>query len=395
MVAVDQLTVSMDAVASIQEQLVAAQEARVVRSPRGWELLHYQDCLWALRAPELMRAKLFVWRADNIDLPPGLARTFIETTLNAQEGDQRKHLRVPVAKLLAPRSIKKLEDDVREIVRIALDEVENPDDVDFLSEVAWRIPSMTYCAMTNIPYEYAPTIARLSDSTLAPLLTMEKDRVPEMEAAYVEMFDLVETYFEERRQDLGDDFTSALIETQMAGELTLDELYNLGVNFLQASVDNTVHEGALVIAQLLARPDSWHRLLAQPELVPNAVEEVMRMWPRFRTIIRYAADDFEMLGEKVAKDDLIFEHIEASHFDESVFPDPFTFDITRPLNPGPLIFGQGQYSCLGQHLARLEMRELLSAVMNRFPHARLLEFEQHQGPFVREVTTMRVSLTGK
>lgn len=394
MVAVDQLTVSIDAVASLDEQLAAAKENRVVRSPRGWELLRYDDCLWALRAPELMRAKLFVWRADNIGLGPGVARTFIETTLNAQEGDERKRLRIPVAKVLAPRSIKKLEDDVREIVRIALDEVENPDDVDFLTEVAWRIPSMTYCAMTNIPYSYAPTIARLSDSSLAPLLTMEKHRVPEMEAAYVEMFELVETYFEERRKNLGDDYTSMLIELQMAGELTLDELYNLGVNFLQASVDNTVHQGAIAVGQMLAHPEAWKQLLADPSLVPGAVEETMRMWPRFRTIIRYAADDFEMLGQQVKKDDLVFEHIEASQYDEAVFPDPHTFDITRSMHPGPLVFGQGQYSCLGQHLARLEMRELLSAVMNRFPHARLLEFEEHQGPFVREVTKMRVSLTG-
>lgn len=396
MVAVDQLSVSKDAVASLEEQLAAAKDHRIVRSQRGWELLRYEDCLWALRAPELMRAKLFIWRADNIDLPHGtVAREFIETTLNAQEGDMRKHLRVPVAKLLAPRSIKRLEDDVHMIVHRALDEVKDPDNVDFMEEVCWRIPSETYCAMTSIPYEYAPEIARLSDSSLGPLLTMEKDRVPEMLQAYEDTFAFVHKYFDERRQNLGDDFTSALIEMQIAGELTMDELYNLGVNFLQASVDNTVHESSLVIAKLLERPESWKMLLDNPSLKPHAVEEVMRMWPRFRTHIRYAAHDMELFGEQIAKDDLVFEHVVASHYDESVFPDPMTFDITRPLNPGPLIFGQGQYSCLGQHLARLEMHELLQAMMDRFPNARLLEFEEHEGPFIRHTTKMRVSLTGR
>lgn len=394
MVAVAELTVSADAVASQEEQLAAQTDHRIVRSPRGWEVLRYEDSLHVLRAPELMRAKLFVWRADNIDLPPGLARTFIETTLNAQEGEQRKHLRVPVARLLAPRSIKRLADDVHEIVHRTLDEVANPDDVDFLGEVAWRIPSQTYCAMVGIPYEYAPTIARISDSSLGPLLTMQKERVPEMEAAYHEGFELVEKHIEERRKDLGDDFTSALIETQMAGDLTMDELYNLGFNFLQASVDNTVHEGAFVVAKLLERPDSWAQLLEHPSLMAQATEEVMRMWPRFRTHMRYAAHDQELFGADLAKDDLVFVHVIASQLDERVFTDPLTFDITRPSTPGPLLFGQGQYSCLGQHLARLEMHELLTAVMERFPKARLLTFEEHEGPFVREVTKMRVSLTG-
>lgn len=386
---------SPDAVATQEEQLSAQREHRIVRSPRGWEVLRYEDGLHVLRAPELMRAKLFVWRADNIDLPAGLARTFIETTLNAQEGAQRKHLRVPVARLLAPRSIKRLADDVHEIVHRTLDEVADPSNVDFLEEVAWRIPSQTYCAMVGIPYEFAPTIARISDSSLGPLLTMQKERVPEMEAAYREGFDLVEKHIEERRKNLGEDFTSALIETQMAGELTLDELYNLGFNFLQASVDNTVHEGAFVIAKLLEREDSWARLLQQPSLMAQATEEVMRMWPRFRTHIRYAAEDQELFGADVAKDDLVFVHVIAAQLDERVFPDPLTFDITRPTTPGPLLFGQGQYSCLGQHLARLEMHELLTAVMERYPKARLLEFEEHEGPFVREVTKMRVSLTGE
>ncbi|CAN5271293.1 hypothetical protein BH11ACT4_BH11ACT4_19450 [soil metagenome] len=395
MVAVAELTVTPDAVASQDEQLLAQREHRIIRSPRGWEVLRYEDSLHVLRAPDLMRAKLFVWRADNIDLPAGLARTFIETTLNAQEGEQRKHLRVPVARLLAPRSIRRLADDVHEIVHRTLDEVANPDDVDFLGEVAWRIPSQTYCAMVGIPYEYAPTIARISDSSLGPLLTMQKDRVPEMEAAYHEGFELVEKHIEERRKNLGEDFTSALIETQMAGELTLDELYNLGFNFLQASVDNTVHEGAFVIAKLLERPASWAQLLQNPALMPQATEEVMRMWPRFRTHIRYAAEDQNLFGAEVAKDDLVFVHVIASQLDERVFDNPLDFDITRPMTPGPLLFGQGQYSCLGQHLARLEMHELLTAVMERFPDARLLDFEEHEGPFVREVTTMRVSLSGK
>jgi len=272
--------------------------------------------------------------------------------------------------------------------------VQNPDDVDFLQEIAWRIPSMTYCAMVSAPWELAPTVARLSDSTLAPLLTMEKHRLQEFEDGYVELFDLVIEHIEQRRQNLGDDFTSALIEEEMAGNLSRQELYDIGAGLLQASVDNTVHQGAMTIGRLLERPESWNLLLEKPELMPNAVEEVIRKWPRFRTHMRYAAGDQEQFGVELKNDDLIFVHVVGAQHDASVFDDPEKFDIERPMFPGPLMFGQGQYSCIGQHLARLEMHELTLAMMNRFPNARLLEFEEHEGPFVREVTTMRVSLTG-
>lgn len=395
MVAVHQLDVSPGAVATLEEQLEAAQENRVVRSKRGWEVLGYEDGLHALRDPALMRAKLFLWRADNIGLTEGFSRDFLERTLNSQEGEQRKHLRTPMARLLSPRRTKTLFDDVEEIVNRTLDEVKNPDDVDFLEEVAWRIPSQVYCAMVSIPWEMAPTIARLSDSSLAPLLTMESHRKPELEAAYEEIFELVIEHFEHRRENLSDDFTSSLIEEEIAGNLTRQELYDIGVSLLQASVDNTVHQGALAVGKLLEHPESWAQLLAQPDLMANAVEEVIRMWPRFRTHIRYAAGDQEQFGVEMDDDDLVFIHVGAGQHDERVFENPMQFDITRPVLPGPLLFGQGQYSCIGQHLARLEMHQLVLAMMKRFPNARLLELEEHEGPFVREVTKMRVSLTGK
>tara|TARA_R110002020_G_scaffold65413_4_gene172778 strand:- start:91 stop:1278 length:1188 start_codon:yes stop_codon:yes gene_type:complete len=394
MVAVDELTVSPDAVASLDEQLEAARNHRVIRSPRGWELLGYEDGLMALRDPALMRAKLFLWRADNIELTEGFTREFLERTVNSQEGEQRKHLRTPMARLLSPRKTKTLFDDVHEIVDRALSEVADPDDVDFLREVAWRIPSETYCAMVSIPWDAAPQVARLSDSTIAPLLTMEKHRRAEMEAAQEELFELVIEHIEHRREHLSDDFTSALIEEELAGNLTRQEVYDIAVSLLTASVDNTVHQSAIIIARLLERPDSWAQLLAQPELMPNAVEEVIRMWPRFRTHIRYAAGDQEQFGAELKDDDLVFIHVVAAQHDERVFERPLEFDISRPTLPGPLLFGQGQYSCLGQHLARLEMHELLLAMMKRYPNARLLEFEEHEGPFVREVTKLRVSLTG-
>ncbi|WP_028266045.1 cytochrome P450 [Arthrobacter sp. MA-N2] len=396
MVAVKELTVSPGAIASLEEQLEAAASARIVKSPRGYEIFHYEDSLQVLRSPDIRRAKLFLYRADNIGLTEGYARDFMERMLNTQEGEQRKHLRTPMARLLSPRKTKTLTEAVRDIVNTLLDEVQNPDDVDFLKEVSWRLPPEVYCHMVSIPRELAPTIGRLSDSLLGPLLTVDSSRKQELIDAHYEVFALVEEHIETRRKNLNDDFTSALIEEEMAGNLSTQELYDTGVGLLEASVDNTVHQSAIMMGMLLEDQGRWQQLLAEPGLMPNAVEETLRVYPRFRTHMRYVPETMDVLGTTVPKDDLIFIHVEAAQNDPTVFDNPSEFDMTRPMVPGPLLFGQGQYSCIGQNLARLEMHTLLTAVMERFPNARLIEpWQQHEGPFVREVTSLRISLTGK
>lgn len=380
--------------ASTVELLAAQRESGVVRSERGLEVLRYQEALEALRHPQLFRAKLFLWRHDRIGLGPGFARDFLTRTLNSQEGEQRSRLRNPLARILAPRSIRKLTDGVHDIVAQILDDIDNPDDVDFLGDVCWRLPSMVYCMMVSAPMDLAPTIQRLSDSILAPMLTVDPTRVQELEDARREAYDLAVKHIEERRRNLGDDFTSALIREQIDGNLTEQELHDIGAALLEASVDNTAHSAAITVARLLERPDDWNRLKEDRSLIAGATEETIRLWPRFRTHMRYASEDMEFAGAALARDDMVFVSVAAAQQDPAVFPDPEKFDITRPLVPGTLVFGQGKYSCIGMHLARLEMHVLLDAVLERFPNARLLEFEEEEGPFIRSVTKCRISLSG-
>lgn len=394
MVAVDQLAVGPDQVATVEEVL-AARDARMVRSPRGWEVLGYEDSLHVLGAPEIQRAKLFLWRADQIGLPSGYTRDYFERMLNTQEGEQRRHLRNPMARILSPRSTRTLAEAVQDIVDRVLDELPDLDDVDFYHDVAWRIPPLVYCEMVAAPPELERTVARLSDSMLSPILTVDASRIDEMEAAHREAFAIVIDHIEERRANLSDDFTSALIQEEIDGNLTRQELYDIGASLLVASVDNTVHTIATTIGRLLEDPRRWDAVRADPSLVPTAAEETIRMWPRFRTHIRYAVDDMDLFGYRVEKDDMFFVAAEGSHYDDRVFDSPFEFRADRPLRPGPLLFGFGQYSCLGQHLARLEQHTVLATVLRRFPNARLLELADTPGPFVRAIDTVRVSLSGR
>jgi cytochrome P450 len=281
---------------------------------------------------------------------------------------------------------------VRAIVDRVLDEVPAGDDLDLMEHVAWRIPPIVYCELFSAPPEEAPTAARLSDSTLGPILTMDAARRQESIDAFTESLEFVREHVDRRRGDLGDDFTSALIREQEAGNLTEQEVLETGIGLLQASIDNTVHQIGLVLGTVLESRDRWEQIVAEPALIPGAVEEVIRLRPRFGTIFRIAGSDMELEGVPVREGSAVFVSVRAGQRDPRRFEDPDTFVLRREPSP-PLMFGNGPYSCLGQHLARMEVHALLEALVARFPGVRLsAPMTWRDFDAVTEVETLRGAL---
>jgi cytochrome P450 len=275
------------------------------------------------------------------------------------------------------------------IVHRVLDEAPDGEEIDLMEHVAWRIAPGVYCELFSAPLEEAPTAARLSDSTLGPILTMDHARRQESLDAFTESEAFVREHVDRRRGDLGDDFTSALIREQEAGNLTEDEVVGTGVGLLQASIDNTVHQIGLALGTLLEDPARWARIVADPARIPGAVEEVIRLHPRFGTIFRIAAADLDMHDVPVAEGTAVFVSVRAGQRDPRVFDDPDAFVADRePV--APLMFGNGPYSCLGQHLARMEVHALLGALAERFPGLALTApFTRRDFDAVTEVGTLR------
>jgi cytochrome P450 len=221
---------------------------------------------------------------------------------------------------------------------------------------------------------------------------MDFDRRQESLDAFVESLQFVREHVDRRRGDLGDDFTSALIREQEAGNLTEDELLETGVGLLQASIDNTVHQIGLAVGTLLEEPGRWARIVADPGLIPNAVEEVIRLRPRFGTIFRIAGSDLELNELALEEGTAVFVSVRAGQRDPRRFEEPDTFVVDREPAP-PLMFGNGPYSCLGQHLARMEVHALLHALAERFPGVHLTApMTQRDFNAVTEVATLRGAL---
>jgi cytochrome P450 len=156
-----------------------------VRSDRGIEVLRYRQGVAALDHPVLEKGTSFQRRLDEIGITEGTeARSWWNDMLVTTEGDRRRALRTPFVRLLRGPLMRKLQEAIGEIVEATLDEIGDLDDVDLMSELAWKIPSQTYCHLVAAPMEHAPLAARLSDSTLAPILTSDPSRREESIEAF-------------------------------------------------------------------------------------------------------------------------------------------------------------------------------------------------------------------
>ncbi|MEU9448982.1 cytochrome P450 [Streptomyces sp. NPDC048277] len=364
----------------------------IARSDRGYEVLRYGPGLSVLEHPGLLKGPSFLKRLDDLGIVDGEIRRRWNQVVTTTEGDQRKRMRVPLAKLLRPMQISKLRDTVRGIVHDVLDEIGDPAEVDLLQALAWKIPSRVYCHLVSAPVELAPTIARLSDSVLGPLLTNDRGRRQEFVDTFWEGLDFVREHIDARRSNLGDDFTSAMIRQQLAGDLTEEELHAEALAILQASIDNTVHQTAIAFGKLLEEPSRWQDVVGDPARIPAATEEAIRLRPRFNTIFRLAAEDVEIDGFPIEAGSWVYVSVRASQRDPEVFDAPGTWRLDRPA-VRPMMFGAGPYNCLGQHLARLEINEAVLAVARRFPGLRLTEdWTTRETNAITEVTRLRVAL---
>lgn len=365
----------------------------VARSDRGLEVLRFREGLQMLEHKELEKGPSFQKRLDELGITDGKPREDWNRMLVTTEGEARRALRRPLTQLLAGPQMRKLEGAIRDIVDTALDEIEDLSNVDLMSELAWKIPSRVYCHLVAAPVELAPTVAQLSDRVLAPILTGDQSRRQDCIDAFYETQDFVRLHLNERRKaGLGEDFASKMLRQQDEGLQTEEELHFEAIALLQASVDNTVHQIGLTLGTLLRDRSLWEQVVADPALVNPAIEETMRISPRFNTIFRYARNDMNFNGQPVSADTWVYLSNRAAGRDPEVFADPDTFRFDRGVNR-TLQFGGGPYNCLGQILARVELQAVLHAVRERFPNSKLTgEWQLHETNAVNEVGLLPAAL---
>jgi cytochrome P450 len=259
------------------------------------------------------------------------------------------------------RRMRALEPRIAEIATARLDALAAAGPpADLVTLFALPLASLVICELLGVPYSAHEQFERASYMMVDPALPLQ-----ERDAASNELFALLASVVAEKRNSPGDDLLSGLLS------LSDEEVLGIGVMLLFAGHETTANMLGLGTFALLRHPGQLALLRADPGLVEGAVEELLR----YLSIVQYevnraALEDVEVAGQLVAKGESLLVSIPMANRDPARFPAPSTLDITRATS-GHMAFGHGVHQCLGQQLARAELRIGFSALLSRFPDLQL------------------------
>ncbi|HVW81850.1 MAG TPA: cytochrome P450 [Mycobacteriales bacterium] len=277
--------------------------------------------------------------------------------------------RAMLSRVFRPKKIAELEPKIREFCARALDPMIGAGGFDFIANLGAEMPMRTIGYLLGIPEEDQEAIRDTIDASLR----IGEDGKPSVEGidpmAMAKMF---EDYVEWRAKNPSDDLMTEMLNAEFEDvdgtmrKLNRDELLGY-INLIAAAGNETTTRLIGWTGKVLAEhPDQRAELVAQPELIPNAIEELLRYEAPSPVQGRYITKDVEHYGQTVPAGNVMLLLTASANRDERKFPNGDTFDIHRKIERH-LTFGYGVHFCLGASLARLEGRIALDEVLKRFP----------------------------
>ncbi|MDI5961324.1 cytochrome P450 family protein [Streptantibioticus silvisoli] len=284
--------------------------------------------------------------------------------------DPPKHSRLkkPISKAFLPGTVARLRPRIQDIVDDLIDAFPESGEIDLLSAFALPLPLIAICEYLGIPVEDRPLFQEWSYVlSQDPLQHAES----ELKAASEEFADYFTKLVAERRNDLRDDLLSELIRARDEEVFSERELLSTILLLIIAghkTVANMVGNGTTL---LLLHPEQLATLRTTPELIPSAIEEILRYegsaaWAS----LRVAAQDMRLGGVDIPKGSFVHLSLSGAGHDPEVYDDPERFDITRSPNRH-LSFGHGAHFCIGAPLARLQGEIAFSTLLRRLPRFEL------------------------
>lgn len=345
-----------------------------------WAVVTYADLHYVTRNNELFhngdRSALIVDQSSDrltrrvMRGSPHIARSLVQ-----MDGDEHRRMRALTQSWFMPANIRRLEGRIREIARETVERMLAKNGrCDFVSEVALHYPLHVVMEVLGVPKADEPFILKITQEIFGaqdPDATPLADRADG--AAYLSQslqacMQTLGEYFgrlaASRRMNPTQDLISIIANARVDGKPLgpVEELSYYAI-IATAGHDTTSSSTAGAIWALCENPVEFSKVKANPALIPSLVEEAIRWTSPVKTFMRTAMNDTELSGRRIAKGDWMMLCFASANRDESVFADPYTFRVDRPGQSKHIAFGGGAHVCLGQHLARIEMRVLFEELL--------------------------------
>ncbi|MER7003706.1 cytochrome P450 [Dactylosporangium sp. NPDC000555] len=337
---------------------------------RAWTVLGHPEVSAVLGDPH-------TFSSDLGDLQPRQEDLDLFRRGNFVQMDPPRHdsLRRLVSRAFTPRVVSGLAPRITAVTAELLDEQAGEERFDLVDDLAYPLPVIVIAELLGIPAADRPVFRRWADALFErpeigpdqPLTRLTDDRAVNAVAPVLhEMNAYLLEHVRAHRETPADNLTGNLVRAEADGERLSDEeiIGFVGLLLLAGHITTTATLGNTIVA-LDEHPDAAAELRADPALLPDAIEEVLRLRTPFPRLARLATTDATIGGQPVAAGDLVVAWLAAANRDSRVFAEPERFDIRR--NPNPhLTFGHGIHFCIGAPLARLEARIAMELLLRRY-----------------------------
>ncbi|GAA1564339.1 methyl-branched lipid omega-hydroxylase Cyp124 [Actinomadura kijaniata] len=363
-------------------RLFAEPEVPFTRRGDGyWALVRHADVVEASRNPKVFSSEP---NATSMVDSPSWLRRYISSMIDMDDPRHAKIRRI-VSRAFTPKTLAKTEDDIARRAARIVDELVASGPGDFIPKVAVRLPVEVICDMLGIPDSYYPRVVRLTNIVLGNTDAEYTGITPEMgrlrtglglakvALASRELHAIAAKLGRERVAEPTGDLTSALVNANVDGEkLTTREFGTFFLLLVVAGNETTRTALAHGLKLLTDNPDQRDLLLGDFDThIAGAVEEIVRCSTPVITFRRNVTEDHEMNGHAYRRGDKVMLFYNSANRDETVFPDPDRFDITRPNVRDHVGFGgPGPHFCLGANLARREITVMFRELFTRLPDLR-------------------------
>jgi cytochrome P450 len=363
-------------------------EDPVHRSQHGyWFLTRYRDVKGALRDARFssdwakrggggpIRSSFSETDRDRAN------RELILASFNMRDGEEHQRVRGLVNQAFSKASLENRRPRLEALAQDLLPD--RGDSFDLVKDFGFPLPIQISCEMIGIPPESRQRFRRsFEDAAVLGMPGRSADQHASGLAALDWQVGFMRGLLDERRTSATDDLLSALVEAEEEGrQLSAEEAIAAIVTIFTAAGTTTERFISSGLLLLLQHPEEWARLRADGDLMPTALEEILRFHhpDQSTSTPRWVTEDLELSGKKLLRGETVRFGLGAANRDPDQFPDPECFDIGRTPNRH-LSFGRGAHFCLGANLARMVGEVAISAVMERYPDLRLVTERPRRDP---------------
>lgn len=274
--------------------------------------------------------------------------------------------RKPLNLVFAPKAMMAMQDSIRALAVELIEKVRDQGRCEFMSAIGEPMPVQVFLEMFGLPLERQDEFRRI----VREHLSEDFGEFGDQQRKLREMADVMKDTLLDRQENPTGDLISRLWQTDVDGRpLTLEDMQNYCILLFIAGLDTVMNAMGYGVRHMAANPDLQEELRADPSLIPEATEELLRRYS-FVNSMRRAGKDMTFAGAEIKQGERVVLYNPAANVDPEEFPDPGTFDLHRE-NKAHVTFASGPHRCLGSHLARIELQTLYEEMLKRLPPFRL------------------------